>query len=195
MKFIGSTARNSVDFSTFTRIGDTYGETYIPEAERQQEFLEDEFDRLDNHKPRINIYQVRRRNVLNNIRRLRDGRRLLIDAFRNKIYPLRDPAFYPQYRDSESDDENNGNNGNNGNNTSSESDDSDENGTQSIINNSNKFYSSLVYKYFRENSLTDINKKLIKYKKIPKYLKFLEEFGRRLIIGLKKLKKDKKDLP
>ena len=91
----------------------------IPEAERDQEFLENEYNRLDRHRPRNNEYQVRRENVLESVRHLRDGRRLLIDAFRNRIFPLRDPAFYPQYHDesnessSDSDDEYNGNNGGN----------------------------------------------------------------------------------
>ena len=59
--------------------------------------------------------------------------------------------------------------------------------------NLSKYYSPIVYKYFGETSLSDINKKLIEYKKNPKDLKLLEEFGKRLNIGLKKLKKDKND--
>ena len=94
----------------------------ILEVERDQEFLENEYNRLDRHRPRNNEYQVRRQNVLHSVRHLRDGRRLLIEAFSKRIFPLRDPAFYPQYHDesnessSDSNDENNGNSGNNGNN-------------------------------------------------------------------------------
>ena len=70
-----------------------------PEAERDQNFLEDEYNRLDRHRSRNNEYQIRRQNVLDSVRHLRDGRRLLIDAFKNRIFPLSDPAFYPQYHD------------------------------------------------------------------------------------------------
>ena len=98
--FRGSTVNNSVDFSNFIKIGDVFGRIYngemmIPEAERNQYFLEVEYNRLDRHRPRNNENQTRRQNVLDSVRHLRDGRRLLIDAFRNRIFPLRDPAFYP----------------------------------------------------------------------------------------------------
>ena len=94
----------------------------IPEAEGEQNALNDEYDRLRRYRPNENsrYFQIKK-DVLNNAVHLRDGRRLLIDAFRNRILPLRDPAFYPQYHDdsssnlSDSDDENNGNNGNNDN--------------------------------------------------------------------------------
>ena len=58
--------------------------------------------------------------------------------------------------------------------------------------NSSKHYSLTVYKYFGGNSLTDINNKLLKYKKNPKDLKLLEELGKHLNMGLKK---DKGILP
>ena len=61
--------------------------------------------------------------------------------------------------------------------------------------NPSKHYSPTVYKYFGENSLTDINNELLKYKKNPKDLNLLEELGKHLNMGLKKLKKDKENLP
>ena len=119
------------NFSNFTRIGDLIrriynGETMIPEAEREQNTLGDEYNRLQRYRPNENsrYFQIRE-DVLNNVGHLRDGRRLLIDALRNKIFPLRDLAFYPQYHNessessessSDSDGNNEGNNGNNGGN-------------------------------------------------------------------------------
>ena len=109
------------NFSNFVRIGDLFrriynGETMIPEAEREQDALNDEYDRLQRYRPRpnTNYYQFREE-FLNNARHLKDGRRLLTDAFRNRIFPLRDPAFYPRFRNgsSDSDDGNNGNTGGN----------------------------------------------------------------------------------
>ena len=98
----------------------------IPEAEREQNALDDEYNRLQRYRPNENsrYFQIRE-DVLNNVGHLRDGRRLLIDAFRNKIFPLRVLAFYPQYHNessessessSDSDGNNEGNNGNNGGN-------------------------------------------------------------------------------
>ena len=144
----------------------------IPEAERESEALDYDYGRLRRYRSRENIpYYEIREDVSNIITHLRNGRELLINAFRDRIFPLRDPAFYPQYRDPESDDDES-DDGNNGSNDSSESNDSDNpprNGEPSGSNNSrslamsntsnsSKYYSPSVYKYFGENSLMDINK-------------------------------------
>ena len=120
---------HTYSFSNYTRKGDLFrriynGEMMIPEADREQNALNNDYDRLQKYRPNQNscFFQIRE-DILNNITHLREGRRLLTDAFRNRIFPLRDPALYPQYRDdksssdsSDSDDGNGNNGGNNGNN-------------------------------------------------------------------------------
>ena len=62
----------------------------IPDAEREQEALDYDYARLERYQPRSNsaYYQIRG-DVLNNIRHLREGRQLLINAFRDRIFPLK----------------------------------------------------------------------------------------------------------
>ena len=72
--------------------------------------------------------------ILKNIKHLKDGRELLINTFRDRIFSLSDPRFYPQYREDgsdSSDDESDGGNGGNGNNGGSS-----RNGGSSGSNNS-----------------------------------------------------------
>ena len=57
--FVRSTVNNSVDFSNFIKIGDFFrriynGEMMIPEAEIDQNVLEDKYNTLDRHRPRNN---------------------------------------------------------------------------------------------------------------------------------------------
>ena len=212
------------NFSGFTRIGDLFrriynGEILIPEAERDQNALNDEYDRLRRYRLNENSHYFQtKEDVLNNA----DGRRLLIDAFRNKIFPLRDPAFYPQYHDdsssnsSDSDDENNGNNGNNGNNDNGNNGNNSNNDNRNNGNNdgnddgNNKsktsskskkltipasIKSTTIYNDFFEKSLKDIENKLRNYKKDPQTKKSYDGMVKRLSIGLEKLRKDKNKLP
>ena len=107
--FTGSGRNNDFDFSHFIKIGDLFKRIYnldtmIPEAEREQEGLEHEYERLERYNPRVNgSYYSLKKEVQNNIKHLKDGRELVINAFTDRIFPLSDPRFYPQYREDYSD--------------------------------------------------------------------------------------------
>ena len=96
------------NFSAYFRIGDLFNRIYngklmIPEAEREQEALDYYYARLERYRPRPNSnYCLMKDSVKNNIEHLKNGRKLTINAFKNRIFPLRDSRFYPQYREDES---------------------------------------------------------------------------------------------
>ena len=64
-------------------------------------------DALDKHEPRKLDYDTARKNLLINAKIIYDGREIIINAFKNKIFPF-SPEDFPEYigRDEyESDDE------------------------------------------------------------------------------------------
>ena len=82
------------NFSGYMKIGDLFnriynGEFMIREAQREQKALDYDYNRLERCRPRPNCdyYQIRL-DVLNNVGHLKNGRELLINAFRNRILPL-----------------------------------------------------------------------------------------------------------
>ena len=107
--------RVDYDFSHFSKIGDLFdriykGKTLITEAEREQENLEFEFEKLKKYKPRENsVYCQLREDLYENIKHLKKGREMIIKSFMDKLFLLSDPKFYPQYREDSSGSEENNN--------------------------------------------------------------------------------------
>ena len=100
--------KKDYDFPHFTKIGDLFrriykGEVLIVEAEREQESLEHKFRELEKYKPKENSdYYILKHNLYENIKHLKEGRKMIIKAFKDKLFPLIDPKFYPQYREDSS---------------------------------------------------------------------------------------------
>ena len=64
-------------------------------------------DALDKYKPRKPDYETPRKNLSINAKKFYDGREMIINTFKNKIFPLSSEDF-PEYKDrdeDESDDE------------------------------------------------------------------------------------------
>ena len=75
-----------------------------------------DYARLERYRPRPSSnYYLLRESAKNNIEHLKNGRELTINAFRNRIFPLSDPRFYPQNREDESDSDDESDSSNDGN--------------------------------------------------------------------------------
>ena len=96
---------NSIDydFTNFSPLRDLfrsiyYGEILIPGAEREQNNFDDMLEILKKYKPRKDSkYYKLKDDPLINIQNFYDGREMIINAFKNKIFPLQDPANFPEY--------------------------------------------------------------------------------------------------
>ena len=215
--------KTDYDFSHFTNIGDLfnkmyYGDTLIPEVEREQENLELEFEKLKKYKLRESgVYYQLKEDLLKNTQHLKKGREMVVKAFKDKIFPLSDPKFYPQYAEESSEseesndteellrtEESNNSEESSGSTSNEEPSGSGKNNnsdrpptmqekvipnidtTKQKTNSSNPCQ-SLVYKYFLENSLSEISKKINKYEKDPVDLQIYNGLINLLSIGLKKI--------
>ena len=68
----------------------------IDKAERMQDAYEVQFSALKKYKPKNFDYLTARKNLLNNAKKFFDGREIIINTFKNKIFPLR-PEGFPEY--------------------------------------------------------------------------------------------------
>ena len=105
------------NFSDFTKVGELLsrmyrGQVLIPEAERERDAFEIEFEKLNDYRPSNSgpYYQVKQ-GLVNNSRHFKNAREMTIKAFIDKLFPLSDPNFYPRYREEESSDSDNGSSG------------------------------------------------------------------------------------
>ena len=75
-----------------------YGETLILDAEREQDDFDDIIEILKAYKTRKNskFYKLKQ-DLLSNAQNFYDGRKMIIEAFKNKIFPLSKPHYYPEY--------------------------------------------------------------------------------------------------
>ena len=96
------------DFSDFTKVGELfnriyYGEILIPEAEREQEAFDYEFERLRGYRSRESgRFYILKEDLEKNSKHFKDAREILIKAFKDKLFPLSDPKYYPQYTEESS---------------------------------------------------------------------------------------------
>ena len=122
--------RNTYDFRMFRKLRPLFEEIYfgrktIDATGRDQNLFEKELERFDNHAPRVKPNINNRRKVLENANHFYEGKAMIIDAFRNRLFPMSDRNYYrgpaAEYEDSsdDGDDDDDGNNGNNGNNRGS----------------------------------------------------------------------------
>ena len=79
-----------------------HGEILIPAAEREQDKFDDTLEILRSYKPRKNSkYYKLKDDLLINAQNFYDGRKMIIEAFKNKMLPLSDPTNYPHYASEE----------------------------------------------------------------------------------------------
>ena len=84
-----------------------YGNLKTEDAERKQDQFMVVLDALGKYKPRKPDYETARKNLLINAKKNYYGRQMVIDAFKNKIFPLSSKDFlkYKGRNEDESDDE------------------------------------------------------------------------------------------
>ena len=63
-------------------------------------------DALDKYKPGKLDYETARKNLLINAKKFYDGREIIINAFKNKIFPL-SPENFPEYKGRDKDESDN----------------------------------------------------------------------------------------
>ena len=159
-----------------------------------QEEFDAVFGALEIYKPKKEKYVSGRKSLLINAKFFYEGRQMIIDAFKNKIFPKAPSGFEDdvdedellkrQERDSRL--------------STIEEEPKDEMpdiSTLEQITGLDKFYGcDLIYKYFLKNSLIKIMKKLKDYKKNPKKFRMCNTLITRLNTGLKRLENDTKNM-
>ena len=90
------------DFASFSSLRELFKATYyrellIPSAEREQNAFNDELKNLERYRPRNSDFKNDKENLLINAQNFYDGRKMIIRAFQDKIFPLKNPADYPNY--------------------------------------------------------------------------------------------------
>ena len=132
-----------------------YGEMLIPAIERERAVFDDKMEELKKYRPRTKDNTDTKNNLLTNADNFYDGREIIINTFKNKLFLFYSGNYYEEIKEE-----------------SSESEGEDkipDINTLVQINELGKFYGrDLIYNYFLENSLTKIIKKLKGYKKILK---------------------------
>ena len=132
-----------------------YGEILIPGAEREQDNFDNMIKILKAYRPRRNSkYYKLKKDLLINAQNFYDGREMIIETFKNKIFLLSKSHYYPEYT-SEKDTLSR---------SSISSDSEDELLKQhdelyeAISNVDNKLDSALIRKYFNKGSLLELFK-------------------------------------
>ena len=129
----------------------------IPAIEREQGIFDDKIEELKKYRPRTKDNTDIKNNLLTNAQNFYDGREMIINAFKKKLFPFYSGNFYEEFKEE-----------------SSESEGEDkipDISTLEQIAKLDKFYGpDLISKYFIETSLTRIIKKLKNYKKTPEKL-------------------------
>ena len=132
-----------------------YGENLIPGAEREQDNFDNMIKILKAYRPRRNSkYYKLKKDLLINAQNFYDGREMIIETFKNKIFLLSKSHYYPEYT-SEKDTLSR---------SSISSDSEDELLKQhdelyeAISNVDNKLDSALIRKYFNKGSLLELFK-------------------------------------
>ena len=91
------------DFTNFSSLRELfrtiyYGEILIPVTEREQNSFDGIIRTIKAYRPRKDCkYYKLKQNLLINAQNFCDGREMIIQAFKNKIFPLSKPHYYPEY--------------------------------------------------------------------------------------------------
>ena len=102
---------------------------------------------------------------------------MIINVFRNKLFPLYSGNYYEEFKEESSEDEN-----------------EELKKTFEQLNELDRVYAALIRRYFMENSSTKIIKKLKNYGMDPNKLQMYNNLLNRLNIGLQRLKDDIKNM-
>ena len=90
------------DFTNFSSLRELfnaiyYGKILIPGAEREQNEFDDMTDILKTYRPRKDSkYYKLKQDLLINEQNFYDGREMIVNTFKNKIFPLKYPARFPE---------------------------------------------------------------------------------------------------
>ena len=77
----------------------------IDQAERIQDEYEAQFNALKKYRPRTPDYVKERKQLLNNAKKNYDGREMIINAFKDKVFPLNPEESFPEYKDRDEDED------------------------------------------------------------------------------------------
>ena len=121
--YMNPNRRNTYDFRMFRKLKPLFEEIYfghkaIDAIDRDQQLFVEELERLDGYRPRTEPNISNRRKILENANHFYEGRKMIIDAFKNRLFPMSDGNYYHR-GDPEREDSSDSDNGNNGNNEGS----------------------------------------------------------------------------
>ena len=177
--------KNDFDFRMFLPVKPFFqriyfGDILIPAVERDQDVFDTIVKKLKKYKPRTENNINDKDNVLKNAQNLYDGREMIINSFKNKLFSFYSGNYYEEFIEKSSESE-------------GEITDID---TSEQITRLDKFYGPcLINKYFKRNSLKKILNQLKEYKNDLKVLNKYNNIVSNLIVGLKKLEKDINYMP
>ena len=132
-----------------------FGDVLIPAVEREQDVFEKILENFKKYKPKTDSNVDDKNKTLTSAQNLYDGREMIINAFKKKLFPLLSGNYYEEFEEEEL--------------SESEGEDEIPNiGTSEQITELDEFYGpDLINKYFIEETLTKIINKLKDYKKNP----------------------------
>ena len=98
-----SSPKNCFDFRMFMSLKPFFQTIYFGEVltsaiERDQDVFGDMIEKLKKYKPRTKDNIKDKNNVLKNTQNLYDGREMIINAFKNKLFPLYSGNYYEDYK-------------------------------------------------------------------------------------------------
>ena len=157
-----------------------YGEMLIPATEREQGIFDDKIEELKKYRPRTKDNIDTKNNLLTNAQNFYDGREMIINVFKNTLFPFYSGNYYEEFKEE-----------------SSESEDEDKIPDISTLEQMarlDKIYVPLTSRNFMEKSLTVIMNKLKNYKENPEKLQMYDNLMVRLNIGLERIESDIKNM-
>ena len=172
-----------------------YRKITIEEAEAIQEECNAAFGALENYAPKKEKYVSGRKGLLINAKKIYEGRQMIIDSFKNKIFPKAPTGFENDvdedelFKKCQEED---------GRLPTIEEEPEDEilgtSSTSEQMARLGKIYAPLSSRYFMEKSFIGIINKLKNYKENPEKLQIYNSLIVRLNIGLERLENDIKKM-
>ena len=78
-----------------------FGEVLIPAAEREQDVFEEILENLKKYEPRTEVNIKDKNDTLTSGQNLYDGREIIINAFKNKLFPLLSGNYFEEFKEEE----------------------------------------------------------------------------------------------
>ena len=183
------------DFSDYRSLEEFFKTIYyrkitIEEDEAIQEEFDGVYGALEKYKPKKESYVGKRGKLLINAKNFYEGRQMIIDVFKDKIFPLVPTGFEDDVHEGgllKKRQEEDGR-------LLTIEEEPEDISTLEQMTRLDKIYAPLFRRYFMENSLIEIMKKLKEYKEDPEKLQMYNGLITRLNIGLKKLKNDMENM-